>query len=267
MIDDLRRRLQDANDANADLTIERDTLVIEVAELREQVARQAAEIDQLVGQLSSVTGERDELLARNSELELLVSETSDVNILIVEEADALRSDLTSLRIALDDARLALGEERVNSRKLSEQVDRARSSFLVLLAECFGEEGVGELVDAEFEALSDVAVRCISDFRSQSAQMSQLEQTVADLTQERDGLLLVLDGQQPSYDVLRARVEELCAGYENADEMVEMYMGNAEAMQQIEPMVVEQQAIDWIVEHGKKKTKKVSFKDYMNAPSS
>ena len=45
------------------------------------------------------------------------------------------------------------------------------------------------------------------------------------------------------------------------------MGNAEAMQQIEPMVVEQQAIDWIVEHGKKKTKKVSFKDYMNAPSS
>jgi len=33
------------------------------------------------------------------------------------------------------------------------------------------------------------------------------------------------------------------------------------------MVVEQQAINWIIEHGKSKAKKISFKDYMNAPAS
>ena len=68
-------------------------------------------------------------------------------------------------------------------------------------------------------------------------------------------------------MIRARVEELCAGYENADDMVDMYLSNPQVMQQIEPMVIEQQAIDWIIEHGKSKAKKISFKDYMNAPAS
>jgi len=68
-------------------------------------------------------------------------------------------------------------------------------------------------------------------------------------------------------MIRARVEELCAGYENANDMVDMYLSNPQVMQQIEPMVIEQQAIDWIIEHGKTQAKKISFKDYMNAPAS
>ena len=68
-------------------------------------------------------------------------------------------------------------------------------------------------------------------------------------------------------MIRARVEELCAGYENAEDMVTMYLGNPQVMQQIEPMVIEQQAIDWIVENGKSKAKKISFKEFMNAPAS
>ena len=66
---------------------------------------------------------------------------------------------------------------------------------------------------------------------------------------------------------RARVEEMCAGYENADDMVDMYMSNPQVMQQVEPMVVEQKAVDWLLENGKTKKKKVSFKDYMNPPAS
>ncbi len=66
--------------------------------------------------------------------------------------------------------------------------------------------------------------------------------------------------------LRERVEEMCAGYENAEDMVNMYMSNPQLMQQIEPMVVEQKAVDWLLEQSKSKKKKVSFKDYMNAPA-
>jgi len=65
--------------------------------------------------------------------------------------------------------------------------------------------------------------------------------------------------------LRERVEEMCAGYENADDMVNMYLGNPQVMQQVEPMVVEQKAVDWLLENGKSKKKRVSFKDYMNPP--
>ena len=34
-----------------------------------------------------------------------------------------------------------------------------------------------------------------------------------------------------------------------------------------PMVVEQKAVEWLLENGKLKKKKVSFKDYMNPPAS
>jgi trigger factor len=67
--------------------------------------------------------------------------------------------------------------------------------------------------------------------------------------------------------LRARVEDICAGYENSEEMVRMYMDNPQVMQQIEPMVVEQKAVEWLLENGKAKGKKVSFKEYMNPPAS
>jgi trigger factor len=67
--------------------------------------------------------------------------------------------------------------------------------------------------------------------------------------------------------LRARVEEMCEGYENSEDMVNMYMSNPQIMQQIEPMVVEQKAVAWLLDNGKSKTKKVKFKDYMNASAS
>ncbi|MCH9693084.1 MAG: trigger factor [Gammaproteobacteria bacterium] len=86
-----------------------------------------------------------------------------------------------------------------------------------------------------------------------------------------GLLLrqIIDDKGLKVDeaMMRARVEEICAGYENAEDMVNMYMSNPQVMQQIEPMVVEQLAIDWVIENGKSKDKKVSFKDFMNAPAS
>ncbi len=66
------------------------------------------------------------------------------------------------------------------------------------------------------------------------------------------------------DRVRKRVEEMCASYENADDMVAMYMSNEQVLGQIEPMVLEDQAVDWIIEHGIAKTKKVGFQEYMNS---
>jgi len=62
--------------------------------------------------------------------------------------------------------------------------------------------------------------------------------------------------------VRARVEQMCAGYENAEDMVNMYLGNEQIMSQIQPMVLEDQAVDWIIENGKETKKKVGFKEYM-----
>ena len=62
--------------------------------------------------------------------------------------------------------------------------------------------------------------------------------------------------------LKARVDELCAGYENAEEMAQTYLPNPQIMQQIEPLVLEDQAVVWIVQNGKEKSKKIGFGEYM-----
>ncbi len=62
--------------------------------------------------------------------------------------------------------------------------------------------------------------------------------------------------------LRERVEQICAGYENAEEMVTAYLGNSQVMARIEPLVMEEQAVEWIIENGVQKLKKISFKEYM-----
>jgi trigger factor len=64
--------------------------------------------------------------------------------------------------------------------------------------------------------------------------------------------------------VRARVAEMCAGYENADEMVNIYMSSPQMVEQVEPMVLEDQAIDWLLENGKVTKKKFSFSEYMNS---
>jgi trigger factor len=64
--------------------------------------------------------------------------------------------------------------------------------------------------------------------------------------------------------VRERVEEICAGYENAQDMVNIYMSNPQTVSQIEPMVLEDKAIDWLLDHGKITSKKLSFSEYMNS---
>jgi trigger factor len=85
---------------------------------------------------------------------------------------------------------------------------------------------------------------------------------------RLGLLLrqLIGDQRLTLDEarLRTHVEELCAGYEAADEMVEMYMKNPDVRRQVEPAALEQVAIDWLVDHGTSTNRKVRFADYMNS---
>lgn len=68
------------------------------------------------------------------------------------------------------------------------------------------------------------------------------------------------------DLVRAHVDELCAGYENAEQMANIYMTNPQVRQQVEPLVLEQMAFDWILENGKVKTRKIGFREFMNSGS-
>ena len=54
-----------------------------------------------------------------------------------------------------------------------------------------------------------------------------------------------------------------AGYQEAGKLIEQYMGNQQIMDQIQSMVLEEQAFELIAKEGKEKSNKISFSEYMN----
>ena len=65
------------------------------------------------------------------------------------------------------------------------------------------------------------------------------------------------------DKVREHVETMCAGYENPSEIINQYMNNPQFVSQVEPIVLEEQAIELLTNDAKEKKKKVSFSRYMN----
>jgi trigger factor len=60
-----------------------------------------------------------------------------------------------------------------------------------------------------------------------------------------------------------RLDEMVAAYGDAGAMKRAYMQNADAMRQVESLALEDQAVDWILEHAKVHEVKSTFKELMN----
>ena len=60
-----------------------------------------------------------------------------------------------------------------------------------------------------------------------------------------------------------RLDEMVAAYGDAAAMKRAYLQNAEAMRQVESLTLEDQAVDWILEHAKVREVKSNFKELMN----
>ena len=65
-----------------------------------------------------------------------------------------------------------------------------------------------------------------------------------------GQIVKTEGIPVDRQRVQARVEELAASYPNPDEARRAYQHNAEALRQIESVVLEDQVIDWILERAK-----------------
>lgn len=127
---------------------------------------------------------------------------------------------------------------------------------------------GSLVHQEMHARQHEAMRRLGIEDHDKAPAAENFRTGAERS-VRLGLLLqqLIRDQGINVDAERVRrkVEDLCSGYERADEMIAGYLSNPQVMAQIEPLVLEEQAVDWLVEQGKVTTKKVGFGSYMKPP--
>ena len=60
-----------------------------------------------------------------------------------------------------------------------------------------------------------------------------------------------------------RLEELAVGYGDPETLKRAYRHNADAMRQVEGLAVEDQAVEWILEHARVSEKHMTFKELMN----
>lgn len=64
------------------------------------------------------------------------------------------------------------------------------------------------------------------------------------------------------DRVQARVAELAETYENPVEIIELYRANSQLLVQIENAVLEEQVVDWVLDHASVVDKTMAFKDLM-----
>jgi len=64
------------------------------------------------------------------------------------------------------------------------------------------------------------------------------------------------------DRVEARIADLADTYENPSEVIELYRGNPQLSGQVENAVLEEQVVDWVLDHASVEDKAVAFKDLM-----
>jgi len=75
-----------------------------------------------------------------------------------------------------------------------------------------------------------------------------------------GQIVQTEGIKLNRDRVQTRLDDLVASYPNPDETRRAYLQNADAMRQVESVVLEDQIVDWIVDHARVTDKPMTFKD-------
>ena len=72
------------------------------------------------------------------------------------------------------------------------------------------------------------------------------------------------GLQVKPDMLRAKVESIAASYDEPAKVVEWYYADRRRLRQLETAVLEQQAVDWLLERAKIQEQPLSYDDLMSS---
>ena len=87
---------------------------------------------------------------------------------------------------------------------------------------------------------------------------------------RAGLLLGEVAQQNQIRIdagkVREAIETIANTYEQPAEVIQVYYGNRQLMQQVESSVLEEQVVDWVLENAKVTAKAMAFKDVIAGAS-
>jgi trigger factor len=126
---------------------------------------------------------------------------------------------------------------------------------------------GSLVDDEIRSLREAAARRMGVAPSDPTNLPPRESFEA-VAQRRVKLgLLVAEvirqaGIELDKERVRERVRRLAADYRDPEEVVKLYTGNRQLMDQLEMEVMEEQVVDWLIERAEISEKDIGFKELM-----
>lgn len=125
-----------------------------------------------------------------------------------------------------------------------------------------------LIDGEIENLMQQQRQALG--LTESSQPQEIDPKMfEDQARRRVSLGLILSELIKQNDIkvepakLRQTVEEIAAGYERPDEVIKFYYSDKERLAEIENLVLEEEAVDWVVSKASVTDKKVSFNELMN----
>jgi len=120
-----------------------------------------------------------------------------------------------------------------------------------------------LVDEQVQRLQLDAARRIG---AKDASQVPAREVFVDQARRRAALGLLMgqivqsEGIKVDRERVQTRLNDLVAQYPNPDEARRAYLQNADAMRQVESVVLEDQAVDWIVDRARVTDKPMTFKD-------
>jgi len=125
---------------------------------------------------------------------------------------------------------------------------------------------GVLIDEEAQRLRDEAKQQLGEAAGEPPPLEGFRETAE--RRVRLGLLVgaVITEHEvkADRDRVKAKVDEICAPYDQPEEIAKMYMQNPQLLSQVENVVLEEQVVDLLLEKAKVKAKKSSFDDLMQA---
>jgi trigger factor len=156
----------------------------------------------------------------------------------------------------------------NMRRELEQALRNRNKAAVMekLYEANPTEVPNVLIEGQ---IRDMQVEAMRRAGTKDAAQAPPREPFVEPARRRVALGLLLNDviRKENLVVDRARVnerlDEMVSAYGDAGAMKRAYMQNAEAMRQVESLALEDQAVDWILEHAKVREVKSTFKQLMN----
>ena len=154
-----------------------------------------------------------------------------------------------------------------SRELAQAVkQRMKDALMDSLVEANPIEIPGALVEQEIASLQQDAGRRMG---IQDQAKLPGRELFEDTARKRVtvGLLIGEVIRQNELKLDNTRVDEklvqLTQDYDDAENMIKMYRGNAQAMGQVQNLVMEEQVVDWLLEKVSVSDKKTTFKELMN----